>query len=598
MAESRENVLMTLQKEVERLKKEMKENKRQIKSLQTKCGKLEIFKKNVTGVMQSLKATNVGKKMKTKIEELECENDIFPALSGSENLHEEVIRSNLPRMVDDMELEKTLLVDQLIEDSCLTSDEGSKIRYAGDRKDQTRELCKIISRRSAKKFSVFLKRLNEHDNYPHIAQMLQSCYSKIKQKYLQNRKRMIIFETLQSADDTINSFSCLRTALSKKHPEISSLIPTDHKQQYEIKCCCKYFGLKENPANASTLPSYSDAFSSGYVKTTTEERGNVDEECSLLTVSSFEGLSKDKQKSSKEIKTNINEWMERKDEEYDKEFPDPDVSKSCSRQLSMDRSVNIVKEEIDFKELSPNLDEVAVTTFLSKPDDKNGIEELKQSSNKKKKATTKKSAKKRKNLTIQEEDDLTLNTGRHLNKEETSQMHINQSNQFKSIMTNNPNIHLAECNVSRQNEKHNCVVDSEQKSEIMFQMFQKCALAQINNEKKEETNLSSGSEEKQNNAKEKVSLHKQNKTVNLNVDTSSGEKQNLTPHLQTTYKKTRKQRNSKRKKAFQWYLGHLSDSLFSEVCFLQLVVQIYLSYVCFAKQTVNFDQVLFGAIFY
>lgn len=525
----------------------------------------------------------------------DCENDILPGLCGSEKLHEEVILANLPQMVDDIELKNTLLIDQLIQDDCLSSDEGSKIRNAGDRQDQTRELCKIISRRSSEIFVKFSRRLSERNNYPHIAELLNASYSKSKQKFLQNRNKIciscaitdkveikdvvdvllqghvlewdflnkmkksdnselwpVIFERIQYADDIMNSFSCLRTALLKKHPEIATLLPTVNQHQYQMKCYCKYFSRKEKQANASTLPSYSDAYSSaGYVKTTTEEKEkSVDavEYSDLLTVPSSKVLSVTKKTRSH---TNIQEWLERNDTEYDQAFPDPTpkINESHYFQLSRNHSVNILKDEDNItrskeQEQIPNLEEVAVT-YLSRCEEKERLEgdidRTQQICTKGTRAKTKKSSRNRKRVTINVNDNRSSDDNVRSEKHGESEI---QSHPFQHLKSDVFSLPITVCN-NRDNDEARCV-DSEQKSKIMFDMFKVDAQTQNNQtKKKEDENLSNKNEETLNIVKENTSIHMQN---NIGHSASkTAEKPKSTRNSLST-KKKEKQRHGKNKR--------------------------------------------------
>lgn len=107
-------------------------------------------------------------------------------ISEIEGIHRECIQEHLPLMCNDITLKRTYLLDGLVENSCLTENEATDIRELRKRKDQTRKLAITIGKRGRTKFSLFLEVLKRTDNYPHIAEKLESYYNARTEE---NRKR-------------------------------------------------------------------------------------------------------------------------------------------------------------------------------------------------------------------------------------------------------------------------------------------------------------------------------------------------------------------------------------------------------------------------
>ena len=81
-------------------------------------------------------------------------------------------------MVKDIDLENTDLLDDLQTGECLTSDEAAEIIRKPARRDQIRKLILHLRRKSGKKFTVFLEKLQKTSNYPHIAKNLMESYNR------------------------------------------------------------------------------------------------------------------------------------------------------------------------------------------------------------------------------------------------------------------------------------------------------------------------------------------------------------------------------------------------------------------------------------
>lgn len=81
-------------------------------------------------------------------------------------------------MVKDIDLENTDLLDDLQTGECLTSDEAAEIIRKPARRDQVRKLILQLRRKSGKKFTVFLEKLQKTSNYPHIAKNLMESYNR------------------------------------------------------------------------------------------------------------------------------------------------------------------------------------------------------------------------------------------------------------------------------------------------------------------------------------------------------------------------------------------------------------------------------------
>lgn len=103
-------------------------------------------------------------------------------ISEIEDIHRECIQEHLPLMCDDITLKRSYLLDELVENSCLTENEATDIRELEKRKDQNRKLAVTISKRSRTKFSSFLEVLKRTENYPHIAEKLESSYNTLAEE--------------------------------------------------------------------------------------------------------------------------------------------------------------------------------------------------------------------------------------------------------------------------------------------------------------------------------------------------------------------------------------------------------------------------------
>lgn len=103
-------------------------------------------------------------------------------ISEIEDIHRECIQEHLPLMCNDITLKRSYLLDELVENSCLTENEATDIRELEKRKDQTRKLAVTISKRGRTKFSSFLEVLKRTENYPHIAEKLESSYNTLAEE--------------------------------------------------------------------------------------------------------------------------------------------------------------------------------------------------------------------------------------------------------------------------------------------------------------------------------------------------------------------------------------------------------------------------------
>ncbi|XP_061175748.1 uncharacterized protein LOC133184687 [Saccostrea echinata] len=97
-------------------------------------------------------------------------------LSGSETLHRECLMENLEEMVRDMDLNSTHLMDELLDNECLTQDEASDISHISTRKDQIRKLIVLFAKRGRGNFVKFLEVIGRKHQYPHIAKELRRIY--------------------------------------------------------------------------------------------------------------------------------------------------------------------------------------------------------------------------------------------------------------------------------------------------------------------------------------------------------------------------------------------------------------------------------------
>lgn len=104
------------------------------------------------------------------------QNDDVPSLSSSEGVHRLCLQEKIQKLVNDIDLKTTPLMDELIEDGCVTQDEASVITDNFDRKNQIRRLVYLISRRSRAKFIKFIEKLQRSHNYPYLAKELSESF--------------------------------------------------------------------------------------------------------------------------------------------------------------------------------------------------------------------------------------------------------------------------------------------------------------------------------------------------------------------------------------------------------------------------------------
>lgn len=124
--------------------------------------------------------TNVMKMTKFMLDDVALESE--DGISEMEDIHRECIQEQLPLMCNDIILKRSYLLDELVENSCLTENEATDIRELEKRKDQTRKLAVTISKRGRTKFSSFLEVLKRTENYPHIAEKLESSYNTLAEE--------------------------------------------------------------------------------------------------------------------------------------------------------------------------------------------------------------------------------------------------------------------------------------------------------------------------------------------------------------------------------------------------------------------------------
>lgn len=109
---------------------------------------------------------------KDKLKKQEWNDD----LSGSETIHRECLQEKLQEMVKDMDLGNTNLMDELLDNECLTQDEASDITHTSSRKDQIRKLIVLFARRGRGNFAKFLEVIGREHQFPHIARELREIY--------------------------------------------------------------------------------------------------------------------------------------------------------------------------------------------------------------------------------------------------------------------------------------------------------------------------------------------------------------------------------------------------------------------------------------
>lgn len=97
-------------------------------------------------------------------------------LCGSETIHRECLQEKLQDMVKDMDLGNTNLMDELLDNECLTQDEASDITHTSSRKDQIRKLIVLFARRGRGNFVRFLEVIGRKHQFPCIARELREIY--------------------------------------------------------------------------------------------------------------------------------------------------------------------------------------------------------------------------------------------------------------------------------------------------------------------------------------------------------------------------------------------------------------------------------------
>ena len=99
-------------------------------------------------------------------------------LEGNETIHRECLMEKLTDMVKDMDLGNTNLMDELLNNECLTQDEASEITLTTSRKDQIRKLIVLFAKRGRGNFVKFLEVIGRKHQYPDIARELREIYVK------------------------------------------------------------------------------------------------------------------------------------------------------------------------------------------------------------------------------------------------------------------------------------------------------------------------------------------------------------------------------------------------------------------------------------
>lgn len=120
-------------------------------------------------------------------------------ISEIEGIHQGCIQEHLPLMCNDITLKRSYLLDGLVENCCLTENEATDILQLKNRKDQTRKLAITIGKRGRTKFSLFLEVLKRTDNYPHIAEKLESSYN-ARAEENRRRKECIYCHIIQNVN--------------------------------------------------------------------------------------------------------------------------------------------------------------------------------------------------------------------------------------------------------------------------------------------------------------------------------------------------------------------------------------------------------------
>ena len=135
-----------------------------------------------------------------------------------EDIHCECIQENLESLSDDINLQQSYLLDELIQNECLTENEATEIRKYPKRKDQNRKLAITIGKRSRVKFSSFVEVMKRTENYPHIAEKLESSY-KAKTEEFRKRQECVHCYIIRN----VNMSDIIETLCSQKVVSLSFL---------------------------------------------------------------------------------------------------------------------------------------------------------------------------------------------------------------------------------------------------------------------------------------------------------------------------------------------------------------------------------------
>ena len=139
-------------------------------------------------------------------------------ISEMEDIHCECIQENLGSISEDINLKGTYLLDELTQNGCLTENEAIEIRDYPKRKDQNRKLAITIGKRSRVKFSSFVEVMKRTENYPHIAEKLESSY-KAKTEEFRKRQECVHCYIIRN----VNMSDIIETLCSQKVVSLSFL---------------------------------------------------------------------------------------------------------------------------------------------------------------------------------------------------------------------------------------------------------------------------------------------------------------------------------------------------------------------------------------
>nr|XP_022326599.1 uncharacterized protein LOC111126346 isoform X1 [Crassostrea virginica] len=201
--------------------KNIEEMKSKIENLSNKLtGNVTTLQDKIvqTQPLSALKKTTGTHPSKTTQFQLDERSETEEGISEMEDIHCECIQENLESLSEDINLQQSYLLDELIQNECLTENEATEIRKYPKRKDQNRKLAITIGKRSRVKFSSFVEVMKRTENYPHVAEKLESSY-KAKTEEFRERQECVHCYIIRN----VNMSDIIETLCSQKVVNLSFL---------------------------------------------------------------------------------------------------------------------------------------------------------------------------------------------------------------------------------------------------------------------------------------------------------------------------------------------------------------------------------------